>query len=421
MRYFAAALGMLILSPWLHAATLLYSGNLDSELEPCGCSEEGDLGGLRRHATVLAQLREQHPELVALSTGGLTKTSAGYSPLKNQFIRSGKALLRYDAIGVQWPDLAEGLIPALNEPLPWVASNWRARDFPRSRLIQRSDFQLEYFQWLDPATSPYRLMKLADDPINPEVQTLEQQLKQAHEAGRVVVLGTTLTLADAQAQLPLRWVDILLIQSAYEKFSEPQKVDHLLVLQPGSRGMRLGVLEFTPKHGRISAWSHRVISMPDSVANAPSMEAWYSAYNAAVKVEYKQKIAQIKAKKQSVSPFAGQAACATCHADIVAKYAVSKHAQAFATLERVGKDFDPECIACHVVGWAKTGGFVDISSTDHLKNVQCENCHGPRAEHAKTGLKVDAPKPGPQTCMQCHNPAHSPSFDFDTYWPKIRH
>ena len=69
MRSVAAVLGMLILSPWLHAATLVYSGNLDSELEPCGCSEEGDLGGLRRHATVLAQLREQHPELVALSSG----------------------------------------------------------------------------------------------------------------------------------------------------------------------------------------------------------------------------------------------------------------------------------------------------------------------------------------------------------------
>lgn len=423
MRCLAGVLACLlcILSPWSFAATLVYSGNLDSELEPCGCSEEGNLGGLRRHATVLAQLRQQHPELVALSTGGLTKTNAGFSPLKHQFIRSGKALLHYDAIGVQWADLAEGLTPALKEPLPWVASNWREGEFARTHLIQRTDHELAFFQWLDPAMSPYRLMKQSADPINSDVQLLEQQLKRAHEAGRVVVLGTTLTLADAQAQLPLRWVDILLLQSAYEKFSEPQQVEHLLVLQPGSRGMRVGILDFTPKNGRITAWSHRVLAMPDSVPNAPSMEAWYSAYNEAVKIEYKQKIAQIKAKKQSVSPFVGQAACATCHAEIVARYADSRHAHAFATLEKVDKDFDPECIVCHAMGWGQAGGFVDVGSTGHLQNVQCENCHGPRAEHVKTGLKVDATKPGPQTCMQCHNPAHSPSFDFDTYWPKIRH
>ena len=28
-------------------ATLIYSGNLDGELEPCGCTAEGDLGGIR--------------------------------------------------------------------------------------------------------------------------------------------------------------------------------------------------------------------------------------------------------------------------------------------------------------------------------------------------------------------------------------
>lgn len=423
MQYLIVALACLLFtqSSLSLAAMLVYSGNLDSELEPCGCSEEGDLGGFRRHATVLNELRTQHPELVALSTGGLTKTDAGYSPLKHQFIRSGKALLRYDAIGVQWSDLAEGLTPALKESLPWVASNWRAEDFTRSRLVQRSDMALEFFQWLDPATSPYRTMKLSDAPILAEINALEPLLKQAHDAGRVVVLGTTLTLADAKAQLPLRWVDILVIQSAYERFSEPQKVEGLLVLQPGSRGMRLGVLEFSQVNGRITAWSHRVISMPDSVANSPSMEPWYRAYNEAVKIEYKQKIADIKAKKHTSSPFAGEAACVNCHPVIVDNYAKSRHAHAFATLERVEKDFDPECIACHVVGWGKEGGFIDAVSTAHLKNVQCENCHGARAEHAKSGVKMHTPKPGLETCQKCHNAAHSPSFDFDTYWSKIKH
>lgn len=412
---------ILLLSPRLNAATLLYSGNIDSELEPCGCSVEGDLGGLRRHATVLAQERQKQPELVALSSGGLTKVDHGFSPIKHQFLRQGKALLHYDAIGLQWPDLAEGLKPALSEPLPWVASNWRGQEFAHSRILVRRDFQLEYFQWLDPMTSPYRGMKAATAPIDEAAVQLERQLKAAYQAGRVVVLGTTLSLDEARAQLPLRWVDILLIESAYEKFSEPQNVDQTLVLQPGSRGMRLGVLDFTVQQGRIAAWSHRVVAMPNTMANADSMESWYSAYNVAVKADYKEKIARIKAKHQQTSAYAGQSACATCHAEIVSKLENSKHSHAFATLEKAAKDFDPECIACHTVGWGQEGGFVDVDSTAQLKNVQCENCHGPRAQHALTGVKVEAGKPNPKTCMQCHNLSHSPSFDFDSYWPKIKH
>ena len=38
--------------------SLIYSGNLDGELEPCGCTAEGDFGGIRRRATALATLRK---------------------------------------------------------------------------------------------------------------------------------------------------------------------------------------------------------------------------------------------------------------------------------------------------------------------------------------------------------------------------
>jgi hypothetical protein len=30
-------------------------------------------------------------------------------------------------------------------------------------------------------------------------------------------------------------------------------------------------------------------------------------------------------------------------------------------------------------------------------------------------------KAGEQSCMTCHVPAHSPGFDFPTYWKKIEH
>ena len=50
--------------------TIIYSSNLDGELEPCGCTLEGDLGGIKRRATLVDELRKTSPELFLISSGG---------------------------------------------------------------------------------------------------------------------------------------------------------------------------------------------------------------------------------------------------------------------------------------------------------------------------------------------------------------
>ncbi len=402
--------------------TLIYSGNLDSELEPCGCSEVGNSGGLKRRATLLKQLRLERPQLVVVSSGGLTKVVPGFSPTKHHFIRSGMGLLNYDAIGIQWADLAEGVELAREARLPWVASNWRNDDFVRQRLIERETYQAVYLQWLDPAKSPYREMAQAQDPVHDDISWLKQQLVKARRAGRLTLLGTTYDLTQAEAKLPLADVDILLLESAYEVYAEPKNVGTTLVLQAGSRGMRLGRLDFELKNGRINRWQHQVLAMPPEMPDAPEMDGWYQAYNVAVKEDYKRIIQKLKTKPQQQSPYAGAEACAACHPAASGRWLGSEHAKAFHTLQRVQKDFDQECISCHVVGWNTEGGFVDLKTTAKLAHVQCESCHGPRAAHVQSGGQQRAStSAGSAVCAQCHNAAHSPEFDFDQYWPKIAH
>ena len=90
------------------AATLIYSGNLDGELEPCGCTAEGDLGGIRRRATMIQSLRKQHPDLFLVSAGGLLSGFAANGRLTNEYILKGFAVMDYDAVGLQWDDLQYG-------------------------------------------------------------------------------------------------------------------------------------------------------------------------------------------------------------------------------------------------------------------------------------------------------------------------
>jgi len=92
-----------------------------------------------------------------------------------------------------------------------------------------------------------------------------------------------------------------------------------------------------------------------------------------------------------------------------------------ATLEAEMQDRDPECISCHVVGVDKIEGFRDRKSTSDLADVGCESCHGPGQAHSLAPMQNAMPKIDEKSCNSCHVPAHSPGFDYSTYWPPIAH
>ena len=405
--------------------TLIYSGNLDGELEPCGCSPQGDLGGLLRRATLIDHLRAEVPNLFLISSGGLMSGFAANGRLTNEFILKGFSMLDYDAVGVQWADLTYGAELAALYPLPWVASNWRGEQFAEQQSLLRGGQQMHFFAWLDPDTAPDKAMQGDHAQAGEDTAALAAALAQSRGEGALTVLSTTLDLKSAERRLPLKDVDVLLIRANYEEYGEPQRRGRSLVLQPGSRGMRLGRVDIQRgADGRIADWHHEVIAMPTTIPDSARLEAWYGEYNSKIKEAYEQSVALRKAQETGQTPFAGEAECKTCHQPAYDKWSASRHAQAFSALEDVNKSFDPSCIQCHTVGFKEAGGFIDIDLTGNLMNVQCESCHGAaRAHVASAGAKPVANQgmPGPQMCAQCHTQPHSPAFDFNKYWPRIAH
>lgn len=418
--------------------TLVYSGNLDGELEPCGCTLETDYGGILRRAQMIRQLRQQYPDLLLISSGGLldplTEENQAPDPIKNRHIISGLEQLDYDALGVQWQDLALGTDLLSDSRLPFTVSNWRDERFPSQRVLHREQGPPVFFsQWLDPAESPYREMQ-ASSPISDQLSTLSQELAAAHEAGMLTIIGTSLSLQQARRQLTLnkvdlQQVDILLVGSAYEQFSEPHELStgnhRTLVLQPGSRGQRLGVLQLSLiAEQRIGDWQHQVLELPASVPDDEALAPWYDSYNAALLEAYMADVARKKASRQDDSAFVGAATCSSCHQQQHQTWNHSAHARAFEVLEAVNKDFDPHCVTCHSVGFQQPGGFLDKQSTPELAGVQCENCHGAGREHVNSGGAAATAKQGlskEAVCSQCHVQDHSPQFNVQDYWPKIAH
>jgi hypothetical protein len=118
----------------------------------------------------------------------------------------------------------------------------------------------------------------------------------------------------------------------------------------------------------------------------------------------------------------GSKSCENCHLFEYTIWNTLPHASAFATLEKVGSDRDPECVICHVVGMEREGGFVTAEKTPHMKNVGCEICHGPGSEHVIGGGHVLTTEPK-SACVRCHTPEHSGGYagHEDEYRKKIVH
>ena len=134
--------------------------------------------------------------------------------------------------------------------------------------------------------------------------------------------------------------------------------------------------------------------------------------------------------------FVGQDTCADCHGDAHDFWKQTSHASAVETLEVRQKQYDQNCIGCHVDGWEQPGGSVlgnikyeaelggEIFTKD-LHEVGCESCHGPGSDHVLDPLDDDAQPqhinrhPDANDCTQCHVPDHSPTFDFEVYVDQI--
>lgn len=148
-------------------------------------------------------------------------------------------------------------------------------------------------------------------------------------------------------------------------------------------------------------------------------------------------------KAEVLGKYVGSQKCKDCHEVSYKVWKNSGHARAWDTLVQLDppRNFDPECISCHVIGWHPTGyfpyegGFLSEQQTPHLIDVGCEACHGPGGKHVEAemgadlqlqqklyeAMRVTKQEAEDSQCVSCHDLDNSPDFDFRTYWPLVEH
>jgi len=126
--------------------------------------------------------------------------------------------------------------------------------------------------------------------------------------------------------------------------------------------------------------------------------------------------------KPGEASYIGAEACSNCHEAAYAFWQKTPHAHAYTTLTDQHKEYNLDCVSCHVTGYDKPGGST-VTHTKNLEAVQCEVCHGPGSRHEDkpddTSALVRSP-PKALCAPQCHHPPHVQSgWNVDDAWKII--
>jgi hypothetical protein len=119
--------------------------------------------------------------------------------------------------------------------------------------------------------------------------------------------------------------------------------------------------------------------------------------------------------------YSGGQACIFCHREADTFWRSTQHAGAYETLSREFKEYNLDCVSCHVTGYERPGGS-NVTHVDKLKDVQCEACHGAGEGHAKSGgdTKLITRTPSERACRGCHHTPHvADDWDITAAWTEI--
>ncbi|MEZ0326097.1 MAG: multiheme c-type cytochrome [Fimbriimonas sp.] len=392
--------------PW----PVVISGDTLGYLSPCGCTDPMS-GGIRRRATVV---RELGKDVLFVDSGSLTKDVGRQSEMKAETMAEALKSAGVDAINLTSLDAQLGRGSVLS------IARLSGGKLIASQLPEGNELGLP--RWLGEGpflvggvtTKPHALAaSLGLQPKALEEAVAEFALEAISRTKTPVLLlegGLEEARVLAKDYPSLR---LIVYRTIGDPPAEPLREGDTLLVTPGDRGK--SVLKLSFSDGAFQAY--QPLSLGPEHADDRHVASIYSGY--LKRVTSSSLLEQVPRTKGA--PFAGTAACISCHGSAGKIWKKSAHAHALATLEKEGHSRDPDCVSCHVVGLSLTTGFRSRNATPQLADVGCESCHGTGGLHSKKPYLHKMAHVGDKACASCHTAENSPRFDFAAYWAKIRH
>jgi len=453
-------------------AVLLFSGEQDGYLEPCGCAGlQNQKGGLKRRHTLIKELKAKGWPVVPLDVGGLTKRFGMQTEMKFDFGLKALAQLGYQAVGFSANDLKLdilGLVLNSNDAKDlFVSANVGILDFDpdygkRFKIVAVGGMKIGVTGVLG-VKQIATLAKSDDVTLVDPAEALEQVLPELQKANcDQLVLLSHAEPAETKA-LAQRFPEfdfVVTAGGADEPPLEPQTIEGTKsrLIEVGKKGMYAVAIGLY-KNSQPS-FRYQRVPLDSRFKDSPEMQQLMVTYQHELETMGLSGLGlDATTAHPSARQFAGSEACAACHTTATEEFLKTPHSHATQTLVELDppRHFDPECLSCHVTGWEPqryypfVSGFTGLKETPEMVGNGCENCHGPAARHVaaengdidvdeaeleslratlrlkivpnegnKNGQEFDKGKVV-QMCMQCHDLDNSPSFDFQLYWPHVKH
>jgi 2',3'-cyclic-nucleotide 2'-phosphodiesterase (5'-nucleotidase family) len=410
--------------------TILYTLNVNGELERCGCSEK-QLGGVARRKTVIDQHRSESSlvldagDIFFGSFQGLVGSREFYRYKCAAIVRAMN-VMGYDGAIVGDYDFAQGhdfLRERMKEStFPFICANLVDRDGKRAaepyQIFNRGGLRVAVTGFLDAnvVTDVYRNalgeMKI-QDPFMSAKEILPELAKQS-DLIIALVHFNIISVDEFLKTFPQIHVALL---GHTQGEGTPVPVANTITVYGSDLGQTLGKLVVKYVEGKgIVEYSGNQIPIGDEFISDQQVEEVVTRFNQTVEEKrFSEDISFLQASTQK-NNFLGADQCRPCHPLFYEQWSATPHAYAFDTLKDEGYEYNPECVVCHVVGYRDPNGFVGQEKTSHLSGVQCESCHGAGGDHlAGTPMKSGVPE---DVCRECHNEKHSPGFDVPLYYER---
>jgi hypothetical protein len=406
---------------------LLLSAQQHGYLQPCGCTSPQYGGLARRYHFLQTLVKERGWNVVGVDAGDIADDPRHKTPQSHvKYSTSLKALklMDYTAVSIGKNEMALQLVDLLsdfplNNPSPKVVA---------ANLLNRGKGQL-----FEPTVASWQIAGKGGAPkvgvfgivapsVDKEVRdpdvsfakdtrkVVEQTLREvgARNADLVVMLyqGTPKEakacaefcrkLRDADPKIP----EVNVVVCVSDGDTPPSVPEHVvadtMIITLGHKGRYVGVVGASKKQGGFHL-RYQLVSIgpeyetPKGKEDANPVMALMEEY--AKELRQGDYLAKFT-KNPSAHPiqvalpgaeYVGSKECRGCHKHAYDVWAKSGHAHAYETLEKAtrpsNRQFDGECIVCHVTGFGYKTGFTDEKKTPFLKQVGCESCHGPGSEH----------------------------------------
>ncbi len=392
--------------------TILFTGNTNGSLEPCGCPGN-KYGGMAQRMTLLKNEREKDHDLLLMDAGDFFPSTPNiYHP---EPIIEIMNLMKYDIITLGDQEFINGneylknIMPKMKFEI--ISSNIFYKDtgekiLPNSYLIKEiKSVKIGIIG----VTSNKIFSFLPQEKINnilikDPVESTQKIIQKLHKEVDILLVLSHQPLGENRSYAgTLYWIDAIL--GAHDgglADNKSSKVNDIPILHPGRNGDHIIklIFDFDKTNKKIKTLDIESIFVDKKTAKDAEIENIVKNY---------EKNTPLYADAMGKSKMLGANFCAKCHMESFNKWRNSGHYRALITIKKQKDVMHPNvCYPCHVT---------NLDSND-VYGIECETCHTIFKNHDSTRIKSEVKE---EICLKCHTKEKSPNFDFKSYKEKMKH